>query len=192
MTEATDPTVLFLGYDRSQTGIIKKIEQKCTLTQTSDKVTDLSKYELVISYGYRHIISRSMLDGAQRAPVNLHISYLPFNRGAHPNFWSWVEGTPSGYSIHHIDSGIDTGDIIAQEKLLDADRTMTFSEVYKKLIVGIEELFIQKFDMILNGDYKTLKQPKRGTFHQSSELPDWMRDWDIKIEDAQRKFWLSQ
>ena len=44
--------------------------------------------------------------------VNLHKAYLPYNKGAHPNFWSFAENTPSGITIHVIDSGIDTGNII--------------------------------------------------------------------------------
>ena len=31
--------------------------------------------------------------------INLHISYLPYNRGAHPNFWSWVKNAKN---IHFI------------------------------------------------------------------------------------------
>ena len=49
--------------------------------------------------------------------VNLHISYLPWNRGAHPNFWSFFDATPTGVSIHLIDKGIDTGPIIVQKKV---------------------------------------------------------------------------
>ena len=31
--------------------------------------------------------------------INLHISFLPFNRGYYPNLWSHQEGTPSGVTI---------------------------------------------------------------------------------------------
>ena len=50
--------------------------------------------------------------------INLHISYLPYNKGAHPNFWSWVKNTPKGVSIHLISEKIDAGDIIFQKKLI--------------------------------------------------------------------------
>ena len=43
----------------------------------------------------------------KRPIVNLHISYLPFNRGSHPNYWSFVENTPKGVSIHEIDEQIE-------------------------------------------------------------------------------------
>ena len=38
----------------------------------------------------------------------MHISYLPFNRGAHPNYWSFKDNSPKGVTIHFIDNGIDT------------------------------------------------------------------------------------
>ncbi len=44
------------------------------------------------------------------------MGYLPFNRGAHPNFWSFMEKTPSGVTMHEINSGIDKGKIIVQKK----------------------------------------------------------------------------
>jgi len=34
---------------------------------------------------------------------------------ADPNVWSFIEKTPKGVSIHYLDAGIDTGDIIAQK-----------------------------------------------------------------------------
>jgi methionyl-tRNA formyltransferase len=45
------------------------------------------------------------------------LSYLPFNRGAHPNFWSFIEKTQAGVSIHKINKGIDTGNIILRKKI---------------------------------------------------------------------------
>jgi len=43
---------------------------------------------------------------------------LPYNKGSHPNFWSFIENSPKGVSIHEIDEGIDTGKLIASKKLL--------------------------------------------------------------------------
>ncbi|MCL0081308.1 hypothetical protein M1N64_03665 [Peptococcaceae bacterium] len=50
------------------------------------------------------------MDKFQGRAINLHISFLPWNRGADPNFWSFIENAPVGVSIHYLDEGIDTGD----------------------------------------------------------------------------------
>ena len=78
----------------------------------------LSNSDLILSFGYNKIISKKILSKLPKPPINLHISYLPYNKGSHPNYWSFVENTPSGVSIHEVDEGIDTGKIIYRKKLL--------------------------------------------------------------------------
>ena len=46
------------------------------------------------------------------------MSFLPYNRGSHPNFWSFIDDTPKGITIHEIDEGADTGNIVFQKKIL--------------------------------------------------------------------------
>lgn len=73
-------------------------------------------YDWIISYGYRHIIPEEIIKKTKNPIINLHISYLPFNRGSHPNYWSFKEKTPKGVTIHFIDKGIDTGPILCQKE----------------------------------------------------------------------------
>ena len=67
----------------------------------------------IVSYGYKHILSPEITSRFSGKAINLHISLLPWNRGADPNLWSFLEDTPKGVTIHYIDPGIDTGDILA-------------------------------------------------------------------------------
>ena len=76
----------------------------------------LNEFDFLISFGYRYIISEAVLNKFKPNAINLHISYLPWNRGADPNLWSFIEDTPKGVTIHEIDEGIDTGDIIFKKK----------------------------------------------------------------------------
>jgi methionyl-tRNA formyltransferase len=64
--------------------------------------------------------------------VNLHPSLLPHNRGAHPNVWSIIEGTPAGATLHYVDAGVDTGDIIAQKKV-EVEPVDTGETLYRRL-----------------------------------------------------------
>ena len=70
-------------------------------------------FDFLISYGYKFILKNDILSLFKKAAINLHISYLPYNRGSDPNFWSFMENSPKGVSIHYMDAGLDTGDIIA-------------------------------------------------------------------------------
>lgn len=87
------------------------------LEQRHISISDAKKYDLIISFGYKKIINKKILQKLRRPPINLHFSYLPYNRGTHPNFWSFVENTPKGVSIHEIDAGIDAGGIIVRKKV---------------------------------------------------------------------------
>ena len=134
--------ILFLGYNRDQTSLIDKIQlhKKNWSVEQTEKKIDLNlaqKFNSIISFGYKHIINREIIDNLKYPIINLHISFLPFNKGAHPNFWSFVENTPSGVTIHQVDHGVDTGKIIYQKKidfeLFKNKQTLTFSKTYKQV-----------------------------------------------------------
>ena len=177
------PKVLFLGYNRNQTIIIDALSKKgCEIVEINEKIVSTDGYDLVISFGYRHILSKSIIDKSKAPIINLHISYLPWNKGAHPNFWSFFDCTPSGVSIHIIDEGIDTGPIIYQKYVNFSDEETTFSKTYKRLINEIEKLFISNIDNIISNNFRATAQRRQGTFHRVSDLPKELLGWDIDIK----------
>jgi len=179
--------ILFLGYNSHQTSLISLLKKKYfvkELGQRQINIFDVKNYDLIISFGYKKILNKKILGKLSRSPVNLHISYLPYNRGAHPNFWSFVDNTPKGVSIHEIDSGIDTGGIIARRKVnFNLTKHLTFKDTYKVLIDEVESLFIINLEKILNRKYKLLNINEKGTFHNKRELPKNLISWDVKIRE---------
>ena len=88
----------------------------------------------VISSGYAPIIKEPIILKYKNRIINLHNSLLPYGKGIYPNLWSFIEGTPSGVSIHYIDSDIDTGDIIVQKEVVfSTDDTLKTS--HDKLMI---------------------------------------------------------
>lgn len=49
--------------------------------------------------------------------LNLHPSLLPDYRGPAPLFWQLRDGAQTGVTVHYMDEGLDTGDIVAQSAL---------------------------------------------------------------------------
>lgn len=176
--------ILFLGYDESKTRLIGLLNDKgCKVTQTDEKVQNFENYDLVICFGYRHIITPEAMTTSKRDIINLHISYLPFNRGAHPNFWSFFDGTPSGVTIHCVDEGVDTGEIIFQ-RLVNFDKNENkFIETYQRLIAEIEDLFERHLDQIITGRFPKTRQRGRGTHHFYGDLPKEFSGWNAVIAD---------
>ena len=110
-------SILFLGYDKSENSLPDFLSEKGhEVLHSNKKINSTKNFDLVISYGYRHIIPKKIISSSTPI-INLHMSFLPFNRGAHPNFWSHFENTPSGVTIHLMDVGIDTGDCLFQKKV---------------------------------------------------------------------------
>ncbi|MDR5831958.1 formyltransferase family protein [Caballeronia sp. LP006] len=147
---------------------------------------DVAGYDVIISFGYRHILKKSFIDSAPPI-VNLHMSLLPYNRGAHPNFWSFVEDTPKGVTIHLIDEGIDTGPIIYQREISFNETEDSFSKTYTRLIAEMEDLFASNIDSIVSLDFTARPQRGEGTFHRASDLPALLTSWDMPIEETLRK-----
>ena len=160
--------ILYLGYPENPIHLFLKT--KGTVFQTQEKMSfEISQFDWIVSYGYSHIIKQEIIDKAKNPIINLHISYLPFNRGADPNFWSWFENTPKGVTIHQIDKGIDTGDIFIQKEVYFKGNE-TLSSSYEMLKKEIEDLFIENFDNIIQGIIFPKKQNGKGTFHSKRDL----------------------
>ena len=83
--------------------------------------------------------------------VNIHNGPLPKYRGVNPINWALKNNENShGVTLHHIDEGIDTGDIIDQE-LFSIDNNLEVIDVYNLCINAgkkIIENSILKIDML--------------------------------------------
>ncbi|WP_371833437.1 formyltransferase family protein [Ferirhizobium litorale] len=97
--------------------------------------------------------------------------HLPFNRGAHPLFWSAHDGTPAGVTIHEIDVGVDTGPICYQRKIeIDQERE-TFATGYGALVAEMEALFEAHALELLSGQYVSRPQVGAGSVKRVRDLP---------------------
>lgn len=176
--------VLFLGYTKEQTNLIDElVNANCEVWHTQEKIETTEGFDFVISYGYKHILMKPVIESSKAPIINLHISYLPWNRGAHPNFWSFFDCTPSGVSIHLIDEGIDTGPILFQRYVNFEKDQITFAQTYKQLILEIESLFKENLKEIIAGEYIAIPQRRKGSYHKFSDLPSGFAGWDSIIQN---------
>lgn len=181
--------ILFLGYDQEETSLIEKLEEYGHHVEHSKEKIDeetVKNYDLVISFGYIHLIKKSVIEACHRPPLNLHLSLLPFNRGDRPNFWAWYEGSPHGVTIHHIDEGIDTGDIVAQKEVSFLGNP-TLKESYDQLRMEMEQFFIENIQTILNYTYKAIPQQNSGTIHFEKNFPQFSGGWDQTIDQVKKQ-----
>ncbi len=166
-------TILFLGpADSPLLEWMKDNGEK--IIQYSDKITadfiDKNNISFLISYGYNHVVKKEVLDKLPNKAINLHISYLPWNRGADPNFWSFVENTPKGVTTHYMDESVDTGDIIVQKKVIFDYASETLTTTYGKLHEEIQKLFKKYWHKIKIGDVYRKKQSGKSSYHKIGDM----------------------
>lgn len=79
--------------------------------------------QLIVLAGYMRFIGKVLLEAYPRAIINLHPAYLPAFPGAHSIRDAYeAKASFTGVTVHYVDEGVDTGEIIHQEKL-NIDKT---------------------------------------------------------------------
>lgn len=83
---------------------------------------------LVIGTG---IIRKETLASHNGPWINLHVGLTPLFRGVHGGYWARVERAKFGTTIHYIDMGIDTGEVLFQKEIVytDSDNFLTYPYV---------------------------------------------------------------
>lgn len=120
---------------------------------------ELHQFELTVSYTYRYVLTEKVLEALGGNVVNIHNSYLPWNRGADPNIWSILDGTPRGVTLHYMNAGLDKGEIIAQ-RLLGKAEAGTLRSSYDDLDKAAKELFKDAFAFY--GEWTQMKKISLG------------------------------
>ena len=143
---------------------IKKEGHNAVITNNKINKETAILYDFIISFGYRYIIAEDIIKAMENKIINLHISYLPYNKGADPNLWSYLEDTPKGVTIHYIDKGLDSGDILLQ-KIVKDNVNDTLKTSYDRLISEIVTLFNNNMNDLINNNIKATKQANKGTIH---------------------------
>ncbi len=131
--------------------------------------------DIGISAFFGFILRPELIDLFPRGCINLHAALLPYNRGWHTNVWPILDGTPAGVTVHYIDPGVDTGDIIAQERI-PIEPTDTGGSLHEKIIRRQVDLFKEIWPLIREG--KTSRTPQdhsKTTGHRKAELEEISR-----------------
>ena len=146
------------------------------ITTIRDLIPDL----LVVS-SYRNILPDNLLKMAKFGAINLHMAPLPKYRGVHPENWALINGEDwMGYTVHYLDSGIDTGDIIAQDRVRilpeDDILSLTFkiSEMAPKMLVNVIN------DIGVGNVIRESQDESQATYYPPRKPSDGLIDWSLQ------------
>lgn len=189
--------VLFLTNNSNTDDFYEKLIKKCPgavrfTNRLTAEIVNALKPSFVISFNYKYIVSEDVLNLLEGKIINLHTSFLPYNKGASPNFFALYDGTPSGVTIHTMSAGLDKGDILLQKEIKFDKSKETFASTYNKLIEEMTNLFFENADALLTGQVKGTPQiPGEGTYHSSKDLKAIRGEhdftWDENVEEVLKR-----
>jgi hypothetical protein len=123
------------------------------------------------------VIRQEMISLASSAMINIHSGLSPYYRGTWSYGWPVVNGEPEyiGVTLHHVNAGIDTGEIIYQTKPL-LEKADDLNAIFLKVIAEGIELMVKAIDEISNkGGIASYEQPRdTGRLYQ-------MKDFDACV-----------
>lgn len=146
-------------------------------------------FDLTLSYTYRFLLNQEVIESLNNNVVNLHNSYLPWNRGADPNLWSIALKTPRGVSLHYVDTGLDKGELITQRLVLDTDQE-TLSSSYLNLHRAAIDMFLEAFSVYPHWQGMRKKALGKGSYHSvrdGERMKSVIDSYDLSIEEFRER-----
>lgn len=144
---------------------IKKIASELNLEisqpmNIKEEVSYIKKFkpDIIITCAYGQMIPEEILKIPQYGCINVHGSLLPKLRGGAPIHHAIINGEKeTGITIMYMDKKMDSGDIIAQEKIEIMDED-TLDSLYKKMSELGARLLQTTLPYIIKGTNKRIKQ----------------------------------
>lgn len=154
----------------------------CTVTRTKREEygSFLRKLgvDLIVSAGFPLILPIRILRLPSLGAINIHGSYLPTYRGPQPVEWQIINGeSRCGVTIHRMDRGIDTGEILTQD-YVSISETDTLRTVTMKLCRTGGRLLDELVPQIANRSARGIKQDSTtATYYGKLSEEDIVVDW---------------
>jgi methionyl-tRNA formyltransferase len=103
------------------------------------------------------IVPAAVLAVPRLGTINAHYGLLPDYRGMNVTEWSVFRGDPVGVTVHLVDSGVDTGDILLQEEI-PIDQGETFARLRRKHQEVAARLVVQAALQLRDGSARPVPQ----------------------------------
>src|SRR5262245_32297146 len=157
---------------------------------TADGVAQLRAWQpdLLVVAAYGQILKAEVLEAAAWGGINVHASLLPKYRGAAPVAWAVLGGeTRTGVTIIRMTTGLDAGDMLAQEAL-DIGPDETAGELEARLAPLGARLALEVIEKMRAGPVAGVKQdPAQVTKAPKLKKEDGLIDWSRPAERVVRQ-----
>lgn len=140
------------------------------------------KADIFVSMSFDQIFRKEFIEVPPLRTINCHAGKLPFYRGR--NVLNWVlinDDHEFGITVHYVDEGIDTGDIILQRvfPITDAD---TYKTLLDRAFTACAQLLYDSLKLVQSGECKPLPQSQ---IHPVGFYCGWRREGDERLSWGQ-------
>lgn len=145
----------------------------------------LESLDFSLSVHFPEIVKAPALHLPHRGWLNLHPSYLPYNRGWHTPSWAILDQSPAGVSLHRMVDEVDAGAVLLQREI-PVEPWDTANSLYQRLLDAEYALVEESWDDLRSLDvWPEVDLPAdTGSLHTKADLlSPGVRQLDL---DAQR------
>jgi methionyl-tRNA formyltransferase len=149
--------------------------------------TDRQQCDLLVSMSYDQIFKKEIINQPPQGIINCHAGKLPFYRGRNILNWALINDEKEfGITVHYVDEGIDTGDILVQHAypITDTDTYATLLEIAHSECPSV---LLQAVDKIIAGDVQAVPQNSIhpvGTYCTIRKPGDEILDWGMTSREV--------
>lgn len=141
---------------------------------------------VVVAYGL--LLPEAILNGTKFGCINIHPSLLPKWRGAAPIQRNLMAGDlETGITIIKMDKGLDSGEMICQEKFT-LDKKEDYKNLSEKLSEMGAEILVKTLKNIRDGNFTLTKQDNAlMTYAKKIEKEETLIDWNFSAKEIDQK-----
>lgn len=129
--------------------------------QDCEKILKEIKPDLIVLGPASSIIRKNILNIPKIGVINAHMGLLPEFRGMNALEWTIFHKHEGAITIHFVDEGIDTGNILQVVKF-PIQQGMRIKELRVQARKRMAHLLIDSIENIISGDYSSVKQDPYG------------------------------
>lgn len=153
-------------YDKKDAELIRRAKQNKIPVELSENINSdafiekVKQYnvDLFVSMSFNQIFRTKMINLPKYKTINCHAGKLPYYRGRNILNWALINDEKEfGITVHYLDEGIDTGDIILQETYSITDED-DYGTLLLKAYDGCADILYRAIKMIQNGEVNRIIQ----------------------------------
>lgn len=152
--DSRDPELIKLAEDK---GIPVELSADINSVEFLDRV-ERYNVDLFVSMSFNQIFKERTINYPPLKTINCHAGKLPYYRGRNILNWALINDEKEfGITVHYVDKGIDTGDIILQRTFPISDED-DYSTLLNTAYVGCSDVLYDAIKLIQNGSATPIKQ----------------------------------